>query len=125
MNLRTPMSVALGKGAAGGAAQHWWLQRVTAIALVPLTIWFIWSLASLPTFDYITVRGWVVSGWSPIWLALLLVAACWHSLLGMQVVIEDYVHSKAAKTAALLLSTFFHVVAGVAGLFALLRTALL
>jgi succinate dehydrogenase / fumarate reductase membrane anchor subunit len=125
VNLRAPMSVALGKGAAGGAAQHWWLQRVTAIALVPLTIWFVWSLASLPAFDYVTVRGWVSGGWSPIWLALLVVAACWHSLLGVQVVIEDYVHGKAAKTGALLLSSFLHVVAGMASLFALLKTALL
>lgn len=125
MNLRTPMSVALGKGAAGGAVQHWWLQRVTAIALVPLTLWLVLSLIDLPSLDYTAVRNWAAAGWTPVWLSLLLLASAWHSLLGMQVVIEDYIHSKAAKTTALLLSVFFHVVAGFAGLYAVLKTALM
>jgi succinate dehydrogenase / fumarate reductase membrane anchor subunit len=124
VSLRTPLGAVLGRGAAGEGVSHWWAQRVSALALVPLTLWLLVALIRLPLADYAAVTIWMASGWNPVWLALLLLALCWHSRLGVQVVIEDYVHGKPAKTAALLLSTAAHVVLAAAGLYAILRLAL-
>jgi succinate dehydrogenase / fumarate reductase, membrane anchor subunit len=118
------MSVALGKGAAGGAAQHWWSQRLTAIALAPLSLWFLLSLLGLPSLDYAVVRAWLATGWSPVWMILLIVCAVWHSMLGIQMVIEDYVTSKGSKTASLLLANFLHAILGAAAVFAIVKIAL-
>jgi succinate dehydrogenase / fumarate reductase membrane anchor subunit len=124
MSLRSPMGQALGKGAARGAVQHWWMQRVTAVALVPLTLWFLWSLTALPAHDYDTVRDWVAAGWTPVGLALLVICTAWHSALGLQVVIEDYVPGHGSKTVCLLLANFAHAIAGAAALIAILKVAL-
>ena len=100
------------------------MQRVTAIALVPLTAWFAISLLGLALQSYDAVRGWIGQPWVAVMSLLLVVTLAWHSKLGVQVVIEDYIHAKAAKTTSLLLSTFIHVIAAVAGCFAILRLAL-
>lgn len=123
MSLRSPMGVALGKGAAGGAVRHWWLQRVTAIALVPLTLWLVFSLTGLRSLDYGVVLEWLASGWTALWMSLFIVASVWHSMLGVQVVIEDYVGA-GARTVVLLLSQFAHLLVGAASLFAVFRIAL-
>ena len=124
MSLRTPLSKVLGRGSAGDGVGHWWMQRVTAIALVPLTAWFAISLLGLALQSYGAVRGWIGQPWVTVMSLLLVVTLAWHSKLGVQVVVEDYVHAKAAKTTLLLLSTFIHVIAAVAGCFAILRLAL-
>ena len=124
MKLRPPLGAVLGRGAAGEGVGHWWAQRVSALALAPLTLWLLVALIRLPLADYAAVTIWMASGWNPVWLALLLLALCWHSRLGVQVVIEDYVHGEPAKTAALLLSTAAHAVLAAAGLYAILRVAL-
>lgn len=124
MKLRAPLAVVLGRGSAGEGVAHWWSQRVTALALVPLTAWFLVSLCSVPLSDHAAVTIWIGIGWNPLWLALLLLAMCVHSRLGVQVVIEDYVHAGAAKLALLLLSSAAHAVLLAAGAYALLRIAL-
>jgi len=124
VSLRTPLSKVLGRGSAGDGVGHWWMQRVTAIALVPLTAWFAISLLGLALQSYDAVRGWIGQPWVTVMSLLLVVTLAWHSKLGVQVVVEDYVHAKAAKTTLLLLSTFIHVIAAVAGCFAILRLAL-
>lgn len=124
MSLRSPMGVALGKGAAGGAERAPWLQLVTAVALVPLMLWFLWSLLGLPSFEFAAVRSWLGSGWTPVWMILLIACAAWHSMLGVQVIIEDYVPRKSAKTVALVLLKFLHAIAAVAAAFAVLKVAL-
>ena len=123
MSLRSPLGRVLGHGAARDGVSHWWMQRVTAVALVPLTLWFAFSLLSLPTFDYSTVRSWLGEGWSPVLAVLLLLVLAVHSSLGVQVVVEDYVHARGAKMATLLGSTFLHAVAAAAGVFAILKIA--
>jgi succinate dehydrogenase / fumarate reductase membrane anchor subunit len=124
MSLRTPLGRVLGLGAAKEGVQHWWLQRLTSIALVPLTIWFLVSLLALPAFDQATVRIWLSQGWSALLLCLLVLVASWHSQLGVRVVIEDYVHGAGGRTLLLVLVSFLHVFLAAAGLFAVLRVAL-
>jgi succinate dehydrogenase / fumarate reductase membrane anchor subunit len=122
-NLRTPLRRALGTGSAHSGAGHWWAQRVTAGALVPLTGWFAVSLWLLPDLHYLTLRAWLaapVSGF----LAMLLVAVlAYHAQLGTSVIAEDYVHTPAARLSLLLgLRGVFLVAAGLA-VFSILRIA--
>ena len=124
MSLRTPLSKAIGRGSAGEGVGHWWAQRVTAVALLPLTAWFVISLLGKSLQSYDVMRGWLGQPWVAVLTILLVLALAWHSKLGVQVVIEDYVNAKGKKTAMLLLSTFVHVAAAVAGIFAILALAL-
>jgi succinate dehydrogenase / fumarate reductase, membrane anchor subunit len=121
MSLRSPLSRVLGMGSAKDGTTHWWAQRVTAVALIPLTLWFVISLLTLPALDYDTVHTWLavpVSGF----LAVLLVSVLtYHSYLGTIVIIEDYVSSTGMKVLSLMLLRFLYVLAGGAGIFAILR----
>lgn len=92
--LRDPLKVARGNGASGTGAHHWWLQRVTAIALVPLSIWFLFLVAGLVHADYPTVLASIAQPVHAILLIVLAVCMFWHGALGLQVVIEDYVHTR-------------------------------
>jgi succinate dehydrogenase / fumarate reductase membrane anchor subunit len=124
MSLRSPLSRVLGLGSAKDGTAHWWAQRVTAVALVPLTVWFAFSLLTLPDFDYETVRTWLsvpVTGF----LAVLLVGVLsYHSYLGTIVIIEDYVVSSGMKVLSLMTLRFLYVLAGGTAMFAILRVVL-
>jgi succinate dehydrogenase / fumarate reductase membrane anchor subunit len=124
MSLRSPLGRVLGHGSAGDGVGHWWMQRVTAVALLPLTLWFVWSLLGLQLQSYDEVRGWLGQPWVAVLTILLVITLAWHSRLGVQVVVEDYVHARGAKTTLLLLSTFVHAGAAVAAVFAILVLAL-
>jgi succinate dehydrogenase / fumarate reductase membrane anchor subunit len=123
VSLRSPLGRAVGHGSAKDGVSHWWVQRLTALALVPLTLWFLLALLGLPALDYPSVHSWIGEGWNPVFIVLLVLALTWHSALGVQVVIEDYVHGKPIKIASLLASTFVHLGLAAAGVYAVLKIA--
>jgi succinate dehydrogenase / fumarate reductase, membrane anchor subunit len=122
MSLRSPLGKVLGTGSAKEGVHHWWFQRLTSIALVPLTVWFVVSLLSLPSFEHVTVIMWMAQSWTALFLVLFILVATWHSHLGVRVVVEDYVHG-GSKTLTLVLITFIHAVVAAAGIFAVLKVA--
>jgi succinate dehydrogenase / fumarate reductase membrane anchor subunit len=123
MSLRSPLGRVLGLGSAHSGVRHWWQQRLTSVALVPLAIWFLVSLLALPSLGYETVIAWMSQGWTAILLVLFVVVATWNSQLGVRVVIEDYVHGAGARTLTLVVVTFAHVLIASAGVFAVLKVA--
>lgn len=122
MSLKTPLGRVLGLGTAGGA-HHWWVQRVSAVALVPLGAWFVVALVRLPDLGYATLRAWLAQPAHAVLMLLVVALAAYHSRLGVQVVVEDYVHARGRKLAALLVNDYAHVVVAAAGLYAILRVA--
>jgi succinate dehydrogenase / fumarate reductase membrane anchor subunit len=124
MSLVTPLNRVLGLGTAKGAAEHWWLQRLTAVALVPLCVWFAYGVLTLPSLGYAAVAAWVQRPATGILLTLFVGTAAYHSFLGVQVVIEDYVTGKASRVAMLMASAFAHTGLAVAAAFSILKIAL-
>ena len=123
MSLRSPLGRVLGYGSAKEGTDHWWLQRVTAVALAVLGVWFLISTAFIDGFDQASVRTWVAAPWNSVLLILLGLTLAYHSKLGLQVVIEDYVHGPFLKVVSLLANKFFHVVVATAATFAVLKIA--
>jgi succinate dehydrogenase / fumarate reductase membrane anchor subunit len=121
MSLRSPLAKVLGHGSAKEGVQHWWVQRLTAVALVPLSIWFAVSLLSLPALDHVSVSAWMGQIDTALLLILFVLVATWHSQLGVRVVIEDYVHDGGLKTLSLVLVSFVHVVLALIGVLAVLK----
>jgi succinate dehydrogenase / fumarate reductase membrane anchor subunit len=122
--MRSPVGRAIGLGSAKEGVEHWWLQRVTAIALVPLTLWFVIAVIRLSGADVDTVRDWAGRPLPAILLALLLIATFWHASLGLQVVIEDYVHADLAKLGLVIVVRLVCFALTVAGIFAVLAMAI-
>ena len=123
MRLRSPLSRALGAGSAKTGTGHWWAQRVTSAASIPLTLWLFFSLLTLPALDYVTVKAWLGLPISS-FLALLSVAVLtYHSYLGTTVIVEDYVHAGGLKVFSLMLLRFLYVLLGGVSLFAISRVA--
>jgi succinate dehydrogenase / fumarate reductase membrane anchor subunit len=120
-DLRTPLSRARGLGSAKQGVHHWWAQRLTALALIPLVVWFAVSLVMLSGADYGVVRLWIGSPLAMVLLILTIVVGLYHAQLGMQVVIEDYVHSDGVKLALIVLLRFVAVFFGIAATVAILR----
>lgn len=123
MSLKSPLGRVLGLGSAGTGTEHWLAQRLSAVALLPLTIWFAISLLALPGLDFYTVTAWVAAPVRAIFLSLLVVALVYHSSLGTQVVAEDYVHTPGLRVVVLALLRLLHVAMAVAGVFAIFLIA--
>ncbi len=124
MSMRTPLARARGLGSAKTGTQHFWWQRLTAIALVPLCIGMVVALIGLAGADYEQARGFVASPLVAVLLLCLIVALFHHAQLGMQVVIEDYLHIEWLKLSALLAVKFLAVLCGLLSALAVLRVAL-
>ena len=110
-----------GLGSAKSGSHHWWLQRVTALGNIILVLWFLFSLLRLPGLDHKTVVTWLASPLSAVLMSLLVINVCWHFRLGLQVVIEDYVHSDGLKLALIVAVKFTAVFFGLAATVAILR----
>jgi succinate dehydrogenase / fumarate reductase, membrane anchor subunit len=125
MSIRTPLARVEGLGAAHRGTEHFALQRGTAVALVPLAIWFVFSALSLVGAERTDAVAYLAEPVNAVLMALFIIAAMMHMAVGVQVVIEDYVPNEAAKVVLLLLNKFFAWLVGAATMFALLKIALL
>jgi succinate dehydrogenase / fumarate reductase membrane anchor subunit len=121
--MRSPLGRAIGLGSAKEGVEHWWAQRITAIALVPLSLWFVASVIGLAGADIETVQNWVGLPLPAILLVLLIIATFYHASLGLQVVIEDYVHTELAKLGLVVAVRLLGFGFAVAGIFAVLSIA--
>jgi succinate dehydrogenase membrane anchor subunit len=124
MAFRTPLAKARGLGSAKAGFHHWWLQRVTAVALIPLTVWFGFGIAVLPGAGYSDVVAWIGAPLNTVLLISLIIATCYHAALGLQVVVEDYVHTEWVKIATIMAMNLFFILISLAALYAALRIAL-
>ena len=121
MSLRSPLGRVLGLGSAKDGTAHWWAQRASSIALIPLTLWFVFSVWSLSALDYTTVRTWLSFPTTGFFAVLLVAVSSHHAYQGTTEVVEDYVHSAGVKVFFLLLLRFLYVLVGGASIFAILR----
>ena len=121
--MRTPLARAIGLGSAKEGGGPWWAERVSTVALVPLTLWFVASIIAHTRSDYAAFVVWLGTPLAAILMTLLLIALFYHAALGLQVVIEDYVHS-ATKFAAVIAVRLGCCAFATAGVVAILRIAL-
>lgn len=121
MSLRTPLGRALGLGTARAGTEHWWAQRVSAVALLLLGTWFVIALVMLDGLDYAAAVAFIGAPWNSVLLILLSVMLAYHSYLGVQVVVEDYVHAPGIKVVSLMLSRFAHIFVAVTAVYAVFK----
>ncbi|WP_414472794.1 succinate dehydrogenase, hydrophobic membrane anchor protein [Microvirga sp. M2] len=124
VSMRTPLSRVKGLGASGHGVEHWWIHRVTAVSNVPLIISFVIIVAALAGSSYQEAIAIVSHPLVAIILILAVISVANHMRLGMQVVIEDYVHDKGTKIVVLIANNFYAVIVGVACLYAILKVSL-
>lgn len=121
MTLRTPLSTARGLGSAKSGFDHWWMSRVTAIALIPLILWFAFAIASFNSMDYAAFVAWVRSPIVAVLLSVTLAVTIYHMMLGLRVIIEDYVHVEWLKIIGIMTMNFASVLLLAVGLLAVLK----
>lgn len=123
MSMRAPLARVRGHGSAKSGAHHWWAQRLSAIALVPLFLWFVASLAAVASSDYATAVSWISSPWNSALLVVLIGAIFYHAQLGMQVVFEDYISTHWLQVASIIVVRFLAILLAAVSIIAVLRTA--
>ena len=121
MSLRSPLAHARGLGSAKEGIHHWWSQRLTALALIPLGLWFIYSLVVMTGANYTTVIAWLANPLNAVLMLLFIISLFYHAALGLQVVIEDYTKSEWQKIACLILVKFIALLAGFSAAIAVLK----
>jgi len=122
-SLRSPIARVRGLGSAREGVGHWWVQRMTALALIPLGIWFVASVVCLAGADHAAITQWLSAPFTLGALALTILAAFYHAVLGLQVVVEDYIHAKFAKHTLIILIQFAAFGFATAAIIALLVAA--
>lgn len=121
--LRSHLGRARGLGSAHDGVHHWWAQRLTALALIPLGLWFVASVVCLAGADYAAITQWLSAPFTIGALSLTILAVFYHAVLGMQIVIEDYIHTKAVKMILLILLQFGGFALAAAAIVSLLMIA--
>ena len=124
MSLQSPLGKVRGLGSAKEGVAHWWAQRMTAVALVPLLIWFVASICVMTGAYYDAFRDWIATPLVSVLLVLLAIAVFHHAQLGLQVVIEDYVHAEWLKIASIALVKFAAIGLAIATVFSIVKIAL-
>ena len=124
MSYKTPLARVIGLGSAKDGSGHWWWQRLTALALVPLTLWFTFSMATLTSECFADVGIWMESPVTSTLLIAFVVSLFYHAQLGVQVVIEDYVHHEGLKIGAILVVKFLSVMLVISSTISILRVTL-
>lgn len=119
--MRSHLSRVRGLGSAQEGVGHWWAERISGLALVPLTLWFVYYATKFAGADLATVKAWIGTAQNPVLLILLIIVGFHHAQMGLQVVIEDYVHSEGAKTVSVILVKMAAVFLAVLNVFAVLR----
>ena len=122
-DFRTPTSRVRGLGSARSGTSHFWYQRVTAVANIPLTLFFVGLIIALSDASFTDVRATLANPFVALTLVLAMLSVCYHMKLGMQMVIEDYVHDELTKLSLLMLNIFFTFIIGAVSIFALLKIA--
>lgn len=123
-DLRSPLAKAKGLGTSGDASNDFWMQRLTALALVPLVIWFCFSISLLPHVSYEVLINWLQSPFNAIMMALIVIISFKHALMGMQVIFEDYIPTHDYRIAAILMAKFLSYFLMALGVFSILKIAL-
>ncbi|EIJ32967.1 succinate dehydrogenase, hydrophobic membrane anchor protein [Thiothrix nivea] len=123
MSLLTPFKQASGLGSTSDGVKHWWMQRMTAVALVPLTLWVAFAVAAHAGADYASVAAWFAQPFTTTMLTLFVFTAFLHASQGLTVVIEDYVHHDGVKVTALVCIKLMLVLLGTSSVLSILRTA--
>lgn len=121
MSLQTPLARVRGLGSARRGTLHWWRQRLSAVALLPLSLWFIYELTTLNSLEYGAARAWAAAPATAVLLALFIPTLFYHAQAGLQVVVEDYVKSEGLKLALLVLMKFIVAVCAVVALLAVAK----
>jgi len=122
--LRTPLSKAKGLGSAKTGTEHFWMQRITALALIPLVIWFCMSLAFLPDANYATVVSWLSSPFNAVLMIITLIAGFYHGALGMQIIFEDYISTHSTRIIAIIISNLVLFFFAALGVFSVLKISI-
>ncbi len=122
--MRSPLGRAIGLGSAKEGVEHWWAQRITALALVPLALWFVVAIIALTGADRALLVDWLRHPIPAVLLVLLLIATFYHGALGLQVVIEDYVENETLRFGLLIIMRLAAIVFAVRGVFAVLKLSL-
>ena len=122
--MQTPLSNARGLGSAGKGSAHWWTQRVTSVALVPLALWFGFSLSGLPDFLHSTITTWMRQPLTPILLIAFLIVGCYHMALGLRVIAEDYIHGNLIKVTTIVLFELVSFAVALTGVISIIKISL-
>jgi succinate dehydrogenase / fumarate reductase membrane anchor subunit len=121
VSLRTPLSRVLGLGSAKDGTAHWWSERMSSVALIPLTLWLVIALLRLPNLGFQSVHAFLAAPLNGVLMVVLVAVTAWHGDLGTAVIVEDYVHAKGLKVLLLLALRFAYVLAAAAAIFAVLH----
>ena len=123
MRYETPIARVRGLGSARSGAHHWWLERLTSVSTLILFVWLIVSLLRLPSLGHESVTLWLSSPLAAVPMLLLIVSTFWHLKLGLQIVVEDYVHEEGLRLFSVVLVNFFAIAGAALAAFAVLKIA--